>query len=73
MAYNRGNLLFIIYTEKILFEYESDLRSNEHHCSSSEKKAWIFSIYSQPFIQHLTGLFGTNTVTSTRLACQLSW
>ena len=40
MAYNRGNLLFILYTEKILFEYESDLRSNEHHCSSSEKKAW---------------------------------
>ena len=30
-------------------------------------------IYSQSFIHHLTGLFGTNIVTSSQLACQLSW
>ena len=29
-------------------------------------------IYSQPFIHHFMGLFGTNTVTSSQLACQLS-
>ena len=29
-------------------------------------------IYSQSFIHHFTGLFGTNIVTSSQLACQLS-
>ena len=27
------------------------------------------SIYSQPLIHHFMGLFGTNTVTSSQLAC----
>ena len=30
-------------------------------------------IYSQPFIHHFTGLFGTNIKTSSQLACQLIW
>ena len=34
---------------------------------------YMTSIYSQPFIHHLTGLFRTNTVISSQLACQLRW
>ena len=34
---------------------------------------YISFIYSQPFIHHFTGLFGTNIITSSQLACQLSW
>ena len=34
---------------------------------------YMTSIYSQPFIHHLTGLFRTNTVISCQFACQLRW
>ena len=30
-------------------------------------------IYSQSFIHHFTGLYGTNIMTNSQLACQLSW
>ena len=60
-------------------EYESDLRGNEHYLSRSEnkagKKTFIFFIlylqfkymtfiYSQSFINHITGLFRTNMITN---------
>ena len=33
--------IYNIYVSEIqLFEYESDLRSNEHHLTSRENKAW---------------------------------
>ena len=37
------------------------------HCSH------MIFIYSQSFIHHSTGLFGTNIMISFQLACQLSW
>ena len=33
------------------------------------KFKYMTFIYSQPFIHHFTGLFGTNTVTDSQLAC----
>ena len=57
---------------------ESDPRSNVHYLGSSENKAWkkmqactgLEPMTSAiPYIHHFTGLFRTNIMTSSKLAC----
>ena len=52
----------------------AELKKRPDYLSSIDDSAFIRSsnmtfIYSQSFIHHLTGLFGTNTMTSSQLAC----
>ena len=67
-------------------EYWSNGHSYEHYFSSSESKAWkkcielwlkkhnyMIFIYLQSLIHHFEGLFGTNIMTNSQLACWLSW
>ena len=66
-------------------EYGSNCHSYEHYFSSSESKAWkkmqwtvieetyMIFIYLQSFIHHFKGLFGTNIMTNSQLACWLNW
>ena len=48
-----GFLALTSNKQNIIREYESDLRSNEHYLSSSEKKAWkksgLYGIWTHDF------------------------
>ena len=65
----------LIFFFRPYFQYCS---SSAHHCEDHfpsrlyPQFKYITFIYSQPFIHHFTGLFGTNIMTSSQLGCQLS-
>ena len=59
--------------------YFHNCSSNAHYCEDHfhsrlyPQCKYMTFIYSQPFIHHFTGSFGTKIMTRTQLACQLSW